>query len=218
MEILDAKLDKDDVQRVYGRLAPVYDFWAYLTEGAARRRCIELSEVRDGESVLEVAVGTGVVFAELVKANRSGKNEGIDLTEAMLEQARRRLARLGIRAYRLQRGDASALPFADGSFDLVVNNYMFDLLPEADFAPVLAEMRRVLRPGGRVVIVNMTNARTLLARLAEAVYRIHPEWMGGCRGVRMDRPVREAGFERVERHVVTQLGIPSEVLRAYKPV
>jgi ubiquinone/menaquinone biosynthesis C-methylase UbiE len=216
MATLEAKLDKADVQRVYDRLAPVYDFWAYLTEGKARRRCLELAEVRDGESVLEVAVGTGVVFAELARANRSGKNEGIDLTEGMLEQARRRLARLGARSYRLQRGDACALPFADESFDLVVNNYMFDLMPEADFVPVLREMRRVLRPGGRLVLVNMTNGGSPLEKLAEAVYRLDAEWMGGCRSVRMEPYVREAGFERVERHVVTQLTIASEVIRAYK--
>lgn len=79
--IAPALLDKDAVRGVYERIAPLYDAWALLTETCARRTCLDLARVRDGESVLEVAVGTAMTFAELLARNPSGRNEGIDLTE-----------------------------------------------------------------------------------------------------------------------------------------
>lgn len=209
-----ALLDKAAVRAVYERLAPVYDAWAWLTESRARAACLEFAQVRDGEAVLEVAVGTGLTFAELLARNPSGRTEGIDLTAGMLRRAEARARRHGRGSYRLALGDAYALDFADASFDLVVNNYMFDLLPEEDFPRVLGEFRRVLRPGGRMVLVNMAQGERPQHRLAEAVYRFNPALMGGCRGVTLDPFVRAAGFVMRRREVVVQLTFPSEVMVA----
>ena len=217
MTILKARLDKAAVKRVYEGLAPMYDFWAHLTEAKARSRCMELCAVKDGESVLEVAVGTGFAFAEIVRKNPHGRNEGIDLTLAMLSRARARLAKGAGGNYHLQVADAYDLPFEDASFDLVVNNYMFDLLPEEDFGRVLGQMRRVLRPGGRLVLVNMAKGGSTLESLAEMVYRIRPEWMGGCRSVLLTPHVEAAGFVDVRREIVTQMTFPSEVVSARVP-
>jgi hypothetical protein len=63
----------------------------------------------------------------------------------------------------------------------------------------------------------MTKAGSLLESLAEGVYRVRAEWMGGCRGVLMKPYVERAGFERVERTIVTQMTFPSEVIRAFRP-
>lgn len=212
--IAPALLDKDAVRGVYERIAPLYDAWALLTETRARRACLDLARVRDGESVLEVAVGTGMTFAELLARNPSGRNEGIDLTEGMLRRAKERARRVGRGEFHLALGDAYALDFPDASFDLVVNNYMFDLLPEEDFPRVLAEFHRVLRPGGRLVLVNMTKGERLQHRLAEAVYRLNPALMGGCRGVTLEPFVRAAGFEVARREVAVQLTFPSEIISA----
>ena len=86
--MLPARLSKDNVPHVYRRLAPAYDLWARLTETRARARCLELAAVRDGESVLEVAVGTGLGFADILSRNPTGRNDGIDLTPQMLARAR----------------------------------------------------------------------------------------------------------------------------------
>src|SRR4029453_446611 len=123
-----------------------------------------LAHVSDGEAVLEVAVGTGQVFEQVLRANPSGRNVGIDLTPQMLDRARRRAAGTGV-PHELAVGDAHHLDFADSSFDLVLNSFMFDLLPEKDFAPVLSEFRRVLRPGGRLVVVNMAQGTRWHERL-----------------------------------------------------
>ncbi len=215
MTPLEARLDKDAVRDVYEGLAPIYDFWADITEVRARSRALELAAVRDGEAILEVAVGTGLAFIELVRQNPTGTTTGLDLTPAMLARAESRMSAAKLPGnYALSVGDATALPFADASFDLLLNNYMFDLLAERDFATVLAEFRRVLRPGGRLVLVNMAQGEAWQHRLYDGLYQLSPRLMGGCRGVAMAEHVRAAGFSEVSRELTVQVGFPSEVIVA----
>jgi ubiquinone/menaquinone biosynthesis C-methylase UbiE len=215
--MLEAKLDKHRVADVYRRIAPSYDLWAWLTETRARNRCLELAAIKDGEDVLEVAVGTGLAFEKILASNPSGRNEGIDLTEAMLERARQKAVRTGSENYRLQVGDAYDLDFPDDSFDVLVNNYMFDLLPERDFAAVLAEFRRVLRPGGRLAMVNMTTGERWYHGIWERIYRINPALLGGCRGVTLLPVLEECGFRQVTRETISQMTFPSEIVCAIAP-
>jgi ubiquinone/menaquinone biosynthesis C-methylase UbiE len=214
---LPTRLTKDDVRSLYERIAPLYDIWAALTESRARHRCIELADIRDGEDILEVAVGTGLTFADILRKNPSGRTEGVDLTAGMLRRAETRAQRLGRGRFHLAVGDAYDLRFPDRSFDLLINNYMFDLLPEKDFGRVLAEFLRVLRPGGRMVLVNMAQGERLRHRVYNALYQIRPQIMGGCRGVVLLPHVEAAGFVGVQRDYVAQLGFSSEILRATRP-
>ncbi len=215
-DILDAKLTKAQVPDVYKSKAAVYDIWGRLTESKAQRRCIQLAAVQDGEAVLEVAVGTGLTFSRILQRNPSGINEGIDLTEAMLAKARQKAAQSGTINYRLRPGDAYSLDFADSTFDVLINNYMFDLLPEADFPHILAEFWRVLKPGGRMVLVNMARNGRWYNQIWDTIYRIQPSWMGGCRGVALQSYVKSAGFQQVSREFVSQLTFPSEIIYAVR--
>jgi ubiquinone/menaquinone biosynthesis C-methylase UbiE len=61
-KVLDARVSQNQINAVYDRIAPIYDVWGKLTESRARNRAIELAEIKDGESILEVAVGTGLAF------------------------------------------------------------------------------------------------------------------------------------------------------------
>ncbi len=172
--------------------------------------------VKNGEAVLEVAVGTGLAFRDLVRLNPSGITEGIDLTEAMLRHARSKVAGAP-GPHRLRVGDAHHLDFPDGQFALVVNNYMFDLLPESDFAPVLAEFRRVLKPEGRIAFVNMAIPERWPARIYQVLYQFSPRLLGGCRGVSLGPFLAAAGFVDVRVERVSQLWFPSEVVTAHLP-
>jgi ubiquinone/menaquinone biosynthesis C-methylase UbiE len=201
------------VAPTYRRIAPVYDLWARLTEHRARARCLELANVRDGESVLEVAVGTGLLFEQLVRSNPHGRTQGLDLTDRMLARAQAKVRGLP-GEHHLSIGDARSLPFGDGGFDLLINNYMFDLLPEETFVPVLKEFRRVLRPAGRMVLVNMAISDALPSRIWESLYRIDPRLMGGCRGVSLARAVAGVGFAVEHEERLSQLGFPSEIIVA----
>lgn len=215
--MLDAKIKKEWVSDVYGRIAPLYDIWAWLTERKARDRCLDLAAIRDGEDVLEVAVGTGLAFARILESNPSGHNEGIDLTPAMLVRAEKRASRTGLGRYNLQVGDAYDLPFPDDSFDVVVNCYMFDLLPGGDFVTVLDEFNRVLRPGGRLAIVNMTEGKHWYNGLWHRLYRMNPALLGGCRPVSLFSLLQEVGFRDATKEYVSQFTFPSEVIFGTKP-
>jgi ubiquinone/menaquinone biosynthesis C-methylase UbiE len=216
-QILDARIKKSDIPRIYKKVASVYDIWARLAESKARNRCLELARIRDGESVLEVAVGTGLTFLEILRLNSAGQNEGIDLTEEMLNRAREKAKNLGAFNYRLEIGDAYNLHYSDNSFDLVINNYMFDLLPEEDFSVVLHEFKRVLRPGGRLVLVNMTKPEHWYNSVWQNIYQVNPAWMGGCRGVFLQPHLESVGFVDVRREFISQLTFPSEVVYGFKP-
>jgi ubiquinone/menaquinone biosynthesis C-methylase UbiE len=215
--MLEAGIQQRGVADLYRKIAPFYDLWARLTETRARDRCLELAAIRDGEAVLEVAVGTGLAFERILEANPSGRNEGIDLTDAMLERARRRAEATGAGNYRLRRGDARALDYGDAEFDVVINNYLFDLLPEAEFDVVLREFRRVLRPGGRLVLVNMTRGPRWYHGVWERIYRINPAWLGGCRGVELAPAIAACGFVGIRRETLSQMSFPSEIVRATAP-
>lgn len=208
----DAQIEKHRVADIYQKIAPSYDLWAWLTESKARDRCLELAAIRNGEDVLEVAVGTGLAFERILAANPAGRNEGLDLTEAMLIRAERKAAKSGSSNYRLRVGDAYDLDFSDDSFDVLINNYMFDLLPQRDFLAVLEEFKRVLRPGGRLAMVNMTIGQRWYNGIWGRIYRLNPALLGGCRSVSLLPELETCGFRQVRREYISQLTFPSEIL------
>lgn len=114
-----------------------------LTEACASD-LVALLGLRTGEAVLDVGTGTGAGAVAAVDAG-AGTAVGVDPTAVFLERARRRHPRLP-----LVRGDALVLPFADRAFDGAIANFLLALLPDPGAA--LDEMRRVLRPGGRVAV------------------------------------------------------------------
>ena len=214
MRALEARVPQHEIAGVYDKLAGVYDIWGTLTESKARRRAIELAQVEDGQTIVEVAVGTGLAFSELVRRNRHGQNTGFDLSAGMLAKARKRLAGLSGAYYSLRQGTAFALPVQTGSVDLLVNNYMFDLIPSQDTGRILDEFARVLKQDGRLVLVNMTQGETMPSRLYELVYRVSPKAMGGCRGVLLADRIPNHGFAITTREYHQQLLFPSEVIVA----
>ena len=177
---MQVTLDKDQVVGAYRRIAPIYDLWSCLTESKSHDLCLELAAIDNGERILEVAVGTGRLFARVVGQNPDGTNVGVDLSPAMLAKARHRLRASGARNVELRKGDAYELADDAAAFDLLLCTYMFDLLPERDFHIVLAEFSRVLSPGGRLVLVNMTRGGGWTDGLWRGLYRLRPALLGGC--------------------------------------
>jgi ubiquinone/menaquinone biosynthesis C-methylase UbiE len=139
---------KDAVGREFARLASRYDrrWWFYVD--ASIRETLKRMEVRAHERVLDVGCGTGALLAALAERAPEAGLSGIDLSPEMLKVAR---LRLGERA-ELHQARAERLPFADNGFDLVVSTSVLHYL--ADASAALLEMRRVLKPGGRLVITD----------------------------------------------------------------
>lgn len=211
-----ARVPQHEAAALYDRLAWIYDLWGHLTESKARDRVLDLARLRNGQQVLEVAVGTGLLFERLVRGNPDGRNVGIDLSAGMLAKAERRLRKARLSNYQLSVGDATAIEQRDASFDVVLNNYMFDLLDEDTWDDVLDEFHRVLRPGGVVVLANMTFGERPGSGIYERLYRLSPSLMGGCRGVRLSGVLERHGFSVRTREYLQQLLFPSEVILASK--
>lgn len=144
-----AAVENDFVAGVYEKLASVYDLAFGPTLQPGRVRAIEQMAIQPDERVLEVGVGTGINLSLYPKACRI---TGIDFSSSMLEKARERVDRDGLRQMRLLQMDAADLKFADDSFDIVYAPYLISVVP--DPIKVACEMRRVCRPGGRIIFLN----------------------------------------------------------------
>jgi demethylmenaquinone methyltransferase / 2-methoxy-6-polyprenyl-1,4-benzoquinol methylase len=152
------RLPADGVQRMFDRIAPVYDVMNRVMTGGLDRRWRRITveqAVREGDRVLDACCGTGDLA---IAARRAGAAEviGLDFSEEMLERARHKAPELD-----WVQGDALALPFADGSFDAATVG--FGIRNVDDLEAGLRELRRVLRPGGRVAILEITTPVGALA-------------------------------------------------------
>lgn len=157
-----ANLEKDTVIQAYGRWAPVYDLVFGAVFRAGRRAAIEAAE-RIGGRILEVGVGTGISLPGYSRLNRIF---GVDISAAMLQRARRRVAELRLDHIEgLEVMDAEELTFPDASFDVVVAQYVVTAVPHPEHA--LNEFARVVRPGGEIVITSRIGAETGLRGAVE---------------------------------------------------
>jgi ubiquinone/menaquinone biosynthesis C-methylase UbiE len=203
------------IQRFYDRLGARYD-WFTAFESRARAWAQERLALAPGQRLLNVGAGTGKEQARFQAAVApDGLAVGLDLSAVLVA-----LAQLRGRAP-VCRADARRLPFAAGSFDRLYAAYLLDLLPTADLPGALAEFLRLLRPGGRLVLLALTEgldrpSRALTAAW-KAAFRAHPLICGGCRPLQLAPLAEAAGFLQVGRQVVVQLAVPSEIVWGDKP-
>ena len=213
---LDAVVSQTEIAGIYDSLSKIYDIWGNLTESRARNRALELAEIKNGQNILEVAVGTGLAFYEIVKRNSEGTNIGVDISEGMLKRAKERLRKLSGVNYELKIGNAFRLEEEDEHFDVLINNYMFDLISFDQMDAVLKEFKRVLKKKGKLVIVNMTAGENFGSEIYDFLYRLSPKMMGGCRGIRLTKKLQDHGFDVKLREYYQQFLFPSEVILAKK--
>jgi phosphatidylethanolamine/phosphatidyl-N-methylethanolamine N-methyltransferase len=142
-------LELKAVQSTYARWAPIYDKTFGAVTGAGRRRVVGYINKRGG-SVLEVGVGTGL---SLPHYGSDVRVTGIDFSQDMLAKAKKRVAEMNLQNVEaLRQMDARSLDFPDASFDTVAAMHVLSVVPEPQ--KVMAEIARVLKPGGEVVISN----------------------------------------------------------------
>src|SRR3954471_12004026 len=166
-----AAVENDFVEGVYDKLAKVYDLFFGPTLHPGRLKAIQRMNIQAHERVLEVGVGTGI---NLSLYPRDCAITGIDFSGSMLEKARERLARKELPNIRLVQMDAADLKFADNAFDIVYAPYLISVVP--DPLQVAREMRRVCRPGGRIIFLNhFLSPNALLSRTERLIspFTIH---------------------------------------------
>jgi len=158
-------VENDFVNGVYEKLASVYDVIFGPTLHPGRVQAIQRMRIQPGARVLEVGVGTGI---NLSLYPREATVTGIDFSSSMLEKARERAARKDAAPVRLLQMDAADLKFADNAFDIVYAPYLISVVP--DPVKVAQEMRRVCRPGGRIIFLNhFLSPNPILSRIERLI-------------------------------------------------
>lgn len=210
---------KGETKAFYNKIAKVYDLLSEHSERAMREAGIRFLAPSLGERLLEIGFGTGHVLVELAKGvGPTGTILGIDISESMVAQTQELLEREDLTGrVQLSCGDAEELPYDTGSVDGIFMCFTLELFDTPEMPRVLAECRRILRSGGRIVVVAVSKEgqQGLVVRVFEWTHRHFPNLMD-CRPIYARHALESAGFV-TEEHMVESMWVPVEIVRAAKP-
>ena len=221
--MVEATHTEEKVKSYYHWRATNYDAGSSF-EVEHHLEAIRLAEIQGGQRVLDVACGTGRATVNLARAvGPGGGVDALDLSDDMLGLARAKLVNLGLDSrVHFKQGNARELPFSAGTFDLLYNGYMFDLIPIDGFLLILKEFARVIKPGGKLVLVNMSKPnprKTFYETIYEKGWAVMP-----CRPVMMSPLLESAGFKDITRLYRPSRGLivsrlwGTEIVLAKKPL
>lgn len=216
MKTLKRKFEPGVVKKDYSKVAWIYDFWSMLTESRAEKKVLDYAGINGNKKVLDVAVGTGRLFKKIVLMNKNGFTHGIDISPRMLEHARKKMFGFEDENFLLKEGNAYQLEYDEKHFDVLINNYMLDLLPEEDIEKILGEFYRVLKPGGKLIVSAMAAGKNWNNRLWRKISEKFPRLMTNCRPISPASYIKNAGFENLESEYITQNSFPTVVIKAEK--
>jgi demethylmenaquinone methyltransferase/2-methoxy-6-polyprenyl-1,4-benzoquinol methylase len=210
---------KQETKAYYNKIAKVYDLLAEHTEQPMREKGLAKLAPQPGEHVLEIGFGTGHCLAEIAASvGPEGRVLGIELSDSMLELSGELLRKRGFadRA-ELVCGDAEKMPFADNTLDGIFTSFTLELFDTPEIPNVLAECLRVLKPGGRLVVVAMSKVgkQGALVKAYEWTHKHFPNLMD-CRPIYVKRALEAAGFE-IKEADVESMWVPVEIVLANKP-
>ncbi len=218
--VLPVTRTKAQAKQSYDTMSKFYDYFAGGFEQKYRHMALQRLNITQGEIVLEIGFGTGHCLKQMAEAvGEAGRVYGIDISSGMLSVSRRRLEEAGLGSrVELACDDALKMPYADNRFDAVFISFALELFDGPEIPQVLAEIRRVLKPGGRVGVVSMAKEErpSLLLRLYEWFHQKLPQYVD-CRPIYVEQSIREAGFEIQFRQRVSMLGLPGDIVIGAKP-
>jgi ubiquinone/menaquinone biosynthesis C-methylase UbiE len=225
-EPLPNPLDVARLGEIYSRTAAFYDGIVAERQAGPKLEALRQLDRGPDERFLEIGVGTAWAFSRLVSDSGIQGAYGLDVAAGMLDVARERLS---VRAEPVEAreapsaplllADARYLPFADATLDCLLNTYTFEVLATPDIRSVISECLRVLKPGGRIGVANLTDGEGADAAMTEdwkRRYADDPEYFGGARPLHLQPMLEACGFTSVTRTYVGP-DWPSEVLLAYHP-
>jgi ubiquinone/menaquinone biosynthesis C-methylase UbiE len=217
-EVLRVLQTKGETKAFYNKISKVYDLLADQSEEPVRRAGLEKLNARPGEKVLEIGCGTGHCLVALAQAvGAAGKVYGMDLSDEMLKIARENLEKEGL-ADRVELicEDAGELPYDAETLDAIFMSFTLELFDTPEIPEVLAECKRVLRPGGRIVVAGVSKEGEggVILQVFEWTHKHFPNLMD-CRPIFVRKALKAAGF-RIESVENRTMWIPVEIALAFK--
>jgi len=200
-------------------LTPLFDPVVRVTlrERAFKRRLLDAAAVAPGEEVLDIGCGTGTLALMLAEREPEAQVTGLDADPEILSRARAKAAATGARVDFVE-GLSSSLPFEDNSFDVVLSSLFFHHLPPAGKRATAAEVRRVLRPGGRLHVADFGRAADPAMAAAFLVVRMIDGFETTADNARGALPAVFAGAGLEDARVEDQLRTPLGSLALYRAV
>jgi len=218
-EILRVRASLEDIKKGYGVLSRDYAVAEGIFEKGLRQKALQLLSVTPGEVVLEVGVGTGYSLKEIANSvGESGRAYGIDITPQMLELTKKRLKKAGlVNRVELHEGDARSMPYEDSKFDAVYMASTLELFDTPDIPRVLNEVKRVLKPSGRLTVASLTKEGregSLCLRFYEWLHQRIPKYVT-CRPIYVEKSVEDAGYQitKTDEFVIAKL-VPWKIVVA----
>jgi ubiquinone/menaquinone biosynthesis C-methylase UbiE len=198
-------------------LAAVYPVSTFFFHSKAHRAALDISGIRDGMRVLEVATGSGEMFRRIVRANPNGASVGLDLSPRMAARTHNIVKRKFPSAEtQCKAVDARYMPFRDGTFDAVMCCYLLELLSGDDIIITLQEIHRVLRPRGTFTLVLIGQNTDFFNRAYQVCGKLAPAFWGRQVEERVPELIEALDFRITGDHHLRQLFYPSRVLTARK--
>jgi ubiquinone/menaquinone biosynthesis C-methylase UbiE len=217
--ISGVKRSKAEARDAYDKMSRWYDRLAGSSERAFVQLGLEKLATAQGDVVLEVGFGTGHALVALAQSvGDSGRVCGIDISEGMLDEARKKLKAAGlVDRVELRRGDAAQMPFEDSRFDSVFMSFTLELFDTPEIPVVLAQCLRVLHRGGRLTVVAMSKIGDggLVVPLYEWAHKKLPKYVD-CRPIFVQKALKEAGLQVVDSELRSMWGLPVEIVVARK--
>ena len=196
--ILPVLRSKEQARRSYDRLSRFYDYTEGIFEKKSINIALEKLNIKEGEEVLEIGFGTGNALIKIAGSiGKNGSAHGIDISPKMLEIASKKINRSGLSGrVKLLCRDAVKLPYPDNKFDAVFLSFTLELFDTPEIPKILKEIKRVLKPGGRMGIVSLSkdNGRSLFLRLYEWAHIKFPDSID-CRPIFASHSLEDAGFD-----------------------
>jgi ubiquinone/menaquinone biosynthesis C-methylase UbiE len=200
-------------RRVYDAIAKIYPLSTYFFHSKAHAYTLRNSGIRNGDRVLEIAIGSGEMFRKLVEANPGGVTIGLDLAPNMAAYSQQRIRKQWPNAAaHCGAVDVRNLPFPDASFDSIVCCYLVELLGHEDIYKTLAEVQRVLRPGGRFSLVVIGQNKRVFRTMYQLGASMARAFWGRLVESEVPEMLEQSGLRVVDDHYLRQGYYPSRVL------
>ncbi len=215
--ILPVPRTKEEAKRLYDRISEFYDYLTATSERKYAEKALDRLSIEEGETALEIGFGTGHCLKRIAECvGQRGKAYGIDISSGMLEVTKRKLEQAQLMdRVELYCADAANLPYRKSVFDAVFTSFTLELFDTPEIPKVLYEIKRVLKPGGRLGVVSMSkeDGRSIMLRLYEWFHKKWPKYVD-CRPIYVEQSLRDAGYEIRNKEKVRLFGLPGEIVVA----